>query len=207
MSEIAEYLHQRECETRYFRNSERCVQGLFFCHPISIVDATYKTNVYKMPYVNIVGIGIVGIRSPKTFAISGAWIADETKITYEWVFRQLNPVVYQPASIAPTTIATDNAAAELGAAATAFPKQMLSTIKNSPPSLTELKEPEQIVQKGRPKSAKRKLTAAEILDKKVAEEKKKQAKQQKLSQNISSEKVAVPRIRLIVKDPSVKLEE
>ncbi|KAG0170924.1 hypothetical protein DFQ30_001767 [Apophysomyces sp. BC1015] len=79
--------------------------------------------------------------------------------------------------------------------------------KNSPPSLAELKEPEQIVQKGRPKSTKRKLTAVEILDKKVAEEKKKQVKRQKLSQNTSSEKAAVPRIRLIVKYPSERLEE
>lgn len=96
-------------------------------HEVVIVDATYKTNAYKMPFVNIVSIGNVGVKSLKTFAIAGAWISDETLATYKWVFGSLRSIIYDPASVQPGVIVMDSSAAELGAVATEFPysKQLL----------------------------------------------------------------------------------
>ena len=57
------------------------LEALFFVHPTSfkiwrefphviIIDATYKTNIYKMPFVEIVGV----TSTRKTFCIAFAFI-------------------------------------------------------------------------------------------------------------------------------------
>lgn len=100
MGFLGEYLRERRYEIRYQYDSLRQLKSLFFAHPTSIqkarslyeviiVDATYKTNIYKMPYINIVGIDIVGRKTLKTFAIAGAWVSDVKVEPYRWVADNL----------------------------------------------------------------------------------------------------------------------
>lgn len=72
---------------------------------VIIIDSTYKTNLYKMPLVEIVGITPVG----KTFLIAYALMFDETKESYVWLLEKLRGVL--DAGVEPEAIVTD---AELG---------------------------------------------------------------------------------------------
>ncbi|CAI0432752.1 unnamed protein product, partial [Linum tenue] len=74
-----------ECEF----DDQRRVTRLFLCHPESIrmllawyfvvlIDSTYKTNKYKQPLVQLIGVSPV----KKNFNIGFALISDETKETY-----------------------------------------------------------------------------------------------------------------------------
>lgn len=74
--------------------------------------------------------------------------------------------------------------------------------KPVPPTLGELKEPTHVVPKGRTKGTKRSATAVEILEEKIKNEEKKAIKRQKSSKNTTSKTIsAIPKIRLIVKEP------
>ncbi|CAG8456304.1 3913_t:CDS:2 [Racocetra fulgida] len=107
------------------------LKHLFFCHANSIrsarrfsevvlVDATYKTNVYKLPFVNFVGIGNLGVNKLQTFRIAGAWISDESENSYIWVIKQLISLIFF--DIIPLVFVTDNDAALTGAIRKFFPK-------------------------------------------------------------------------------------
>ncbi|GKA01552.1 FAR1-related sequence 5-like protein [Tanacetum coccineum] len=72
------------------------LEALFFVHPSSfkiwcafphvlIIYATYKTNIYKRPYVEIVGI----TSTSKTFCIAFAFISEEKEKNYKWVLERL----------------------------------------------------------------------------------------------------------------------
>ena len=67
-------------------NDDGELEGLFFCHALSInllksyhyvllLDCTYKTNKYKMPLLHIAGI----TGANKTFSLAFCFIAQETK--------------------------------------------------------------------------------------------------------------------------------
>ncbi|CAG8658138.1 12680_t:CDS:2, partial [Cetraspora pellucida] len=49
---------------------------------VVLIDATYKTNVYKLPFVNFVDIGNLGINKLETFGIAGAWISNKSENLY-----------------------------------------------------------------------------------------------------------------------------
>ncbi|GJX86347.1 FAR1-related sequence 5-like protein [Tanacetum coccineum] len=72
------------------------LKALFFVHPTSyeiwhafshvlIIDATYKTNVYNMPFVQIVGV----TSTRKTFCIAFVFISEEKEENYKWAVEQL----------------------------------------------------------------------------------------------------------------------
>lgn len=82
--------------------------------------------------------------------------------------------------------------------------EQLTAIMEKPVSSTlgELKEPTHVVPKGRTKGTKRSATAVEILEEKIKNEEKKAIKRQKSSKNTTSKTIsAIPKIRLIVKEP------
>ncbi|CAG8604064.1 12325_t:CDS:2, partial [Racocetra fulgida] len=87
---------------------------------IIIIDATYKTNVYKLPFVNFVGISNLGVNRLQTFGIAGAWISDESEKSYVWVVEQLASIVFF--DIFPLVFVTDNDAALIGAFKKIFPQ-------------------------------------------------------------------------------------
>ncbi|CAG8820214.1 8290_t:CDS:2, partial [Gigaspora margarita] len=107
------------------------VRPSFFCHSnaiksarrfseVILIDATYKTNVYKLPFVNIVGISNLGINQLQTFGIAGAWISDESEKSYIWVAEMLASIIFF--DIIPLVFVTDNDAALIGALKKNFPQ-------------------------------------------------------------------------------------
>ncbi|CAG8830882.1 20609_t:CDS:2 [Gigaspora margarita] len=100
------------------------IKHLFFCHENSVkaarrfpkvilADATYKTNVYKLPFVNFVGISNLGVDRLQTFGIAGAWISDESEKSYSWVVEQLATIIFS--NTFSNVFVTDNDAALIGA--------------------------------------------------------------------------------------------
>jgi len=83
------YHHMTDSESGRLRN-------LFFIHPVSFeiwrafpwvieIDATYKTNLYNMPLVEIVGVTSTG----RTFSIAYAFIENEQEAHFRWVLQCL----------------------------------------------------------------------------------------------------------------------
>ena len=98
------------------------------CPEVLIVDATYKTNVYKMPLINCVGVDNIGnSKSLHTFQIGMAWVSNEVKETYTWFLEQLKMVIYDITNTYPEVIMTDKDLALRSAADKVFPgaKKML----------------------------------------------------------------------------------
>ncbi|CAG8536495.1 6761_t:CDS:2 [Scutellospora calospora] len=104
---------------------------LFFCHIESIknakrffkvilIDATYKTNIYKLLFVNIIGISNLGINELRTFSIAGTWISDESKKSYMWIAEQLLSLIFF--DIISSVFVTDNNSALIGALKKKFPE-------------------------------------------------------------------------------------
>ena len=102
------------------------LQGLFFVHPTSyeiwrafphvlIIDATYKTNVFKMPFVEIVGV----TSTNKTFCIAFAFIREEKMDNYKWVLEQLKWTLNE--CMHPRVIVTDRELALMSACEKVFP--------------------------------------------------------------------------------------
>ncbi|GJS13366.1 FAR1-related sequence 5-like protein [Tanacetum coccineum] len=102
------------------------LEALFFVHPSSfkiwrafphvlIMDATYKTNIYKMPFVEIVGI----TSTSKTFCIAFAFISEEKEKNYEWVLERLKLTL--EGCMLPRVIITDRELALIGACKKVFP--------------------------------------------------------------------------------------
>ncbi|GJX71219.1 FAR1-related sequence 5-like protein [Tanacetum coccineum] len=88
------------------------LQALFFVHPTSyeiwrafphvlIIDATYKTNIYNMPFVQIVGV----TSTNKTFCIAFVFISEEKAENYKWALEQLKSTLNE--GMHPRVIVTD----------------------------------------------------------------------------------------------------
>lgn len=85
MAYMAAYLHKRGYKVCYRYNSDKKLTSLLFAHPnfiknavrfseVVVIDATYKTNLCKTPYVNVVGISNVGTKHGQlqSFAMASA---------------------------------------------------------------------------------------------------------------------------------------
>lgn len=81
------------------------------------IDATYKTNVFKMPLVNIVGRAANG----RTFYLACAFVSDEKESAYQWVLECLRESLHKNHIPLPLTIFSDDAESLLAAIATIFP--------------------------------------------------------------------------------------
>ncbi|KAF0374575.1 protein FAR1-RELATED SEQUENCE 5-like [Gigaspora margarita] len=103
------------------------IKHLFFCHARSVknakrflevvlIDAIYKTNVYKLPFVNFVGISNLGANHLQTF---GTWISDESEKSYTWIIEQFVSLIFY--DISPFVFITDNDAALICALRNIFP--------------------------------------------------------------------------------------
>ncbi|XP_074314574.1 uncharacterized protein LOC141649794 [Silene latifolia] len=67
---------------------------------VVLIDSTYKTNLYRLPLVEIVGVTPVG----KSFVIAYALVKHESEDGYLWVLRKLKALlndVVQPNAIVP----------------------------------------------------------------------------------------------------------
>ncbi|CAG8830645.1 42280_t:CDS:2, partial [Gigaspora margarita] len=83
-------------------------------------DTTYKTNIYKLLFVNFVGIGNLGINGLQTFGIASIWISDKSENSNSWVIKQLILLVFYDISF--LVLVTDNDAALTSTIRKFFPK-------------------------------------------------------------------------------------
>lgn len=87
------------------------------------MDATYRTNRMKMPFINVVGIGNVGYPALKSFAIAGRWLLNEDNDSHMWFANTLKTVVYPSGQEStPGVIVTDSEGALINALDNAFPQ-------------------------------------------------------------------------------------
>ena len=109
-------------------NDDGELEGLFFCHALSInllksyhyvllLDCTYKTNKYKMPLLHIAGI----TGANKTFSLAFCFIAQETKPFYDWALDSLLTVFTSNNIPQPDVFLTDREQALINSVTSAFP--------------------------------------------------------------------------------------
>ncbi|CAG8800586.1 40591_t:CDS:2 [Gigaspora margarita] len=78
-------------------------------YEVLIVDATYKTNVYKFPLVSAVSISNITNEkgSLKTFQIAIAWMENENEDSYKWFLISLRKKVYDAYNCLPCVFMSD----------------------------------------------------------------------------------------------------
>nr|KAJ0225026.1 hypothetical protein LSAT_V11C100046460 [Lactuca sativa] len=97
MHVLMSLLHTNDYVYEFTTNDSNELENLFFIHPTSwkiwrafphvlITDATYKTNKYNKPFVQIVGV----TSTQKTFSVGFAFIHREKEANYTWVLNCLN---------------------------------------------------------------------------------------------------------------------
>jgi hypothetical protein len=128
---LADELVDQGFRSHFCLDQENRVTAVFFTNQASLtytksypevmmLDCTYKTNKYKMPLLDIVGIDACG----KSFCIAFAFMSGEEEADYIWVLSRLRQV-YEAQGIAlPSVILTDRCLACMNAIAdiAAFPE-------------------------------------------------------------------------------------
>ena len=122
---LLQKLHDTEYFYRYRKNDANQITGLFWAHPVSIqllrafphvllMDCTYKTNKFKMPLLNVIGI----TSTFKTFNVCFCFMTAETEEQYMWAVEQLKVLLHERM---PTVVATDREIALMNAVRNVFP--------------------------------------------------------------------------------------
>ncbi|KAD4889091.1 hypothetical protein E3N88_21164 [Mikania micrantha] len=118
------------------------VEEVFFCHPKSytywrafphvlMIDATYKTNMYRIPFVQIVGV----TSTHHTFCIAHAFITKEREDNYLWVIQKLKEMLDK--CMEPRVIITDRDLALMNACKLVFPDPIMSSGSDAEGDLAE----------------------------------------------------------------------
>lgn len=103
------------------------VENIFFTHDLSwkmwcafphvvILDATYKTNMYMLPFVQLVGM----TSTNQTFSIAHAFISAEKVENYVWVLERLKSLLVP--GMEPSVIVTDRELSLVRACEKVFPE-------------------------------------------------------------------------------------
>ncbi|KAD4178869.1 hypothetical protein E3N88_27460 [Mikania micrantha] len=82
---------------------------------VLLIDTTYKTNKYNMPFVQIVGV----TSTHKTFSVAHAFISKEREENFVWVLQNLKDTLQQ--CMEPRVIVTDRELALINACRRIFP--------------------------------------------------------------------------------------
>jgi len=125
---LADELQKRDFFHRVDTDEYNRVTRLFFAHPESIhfmrknpdvliIDATYKTNRFNMPLINI--CGATGDNKTPQFAI--AFVSGEKEEDYSWVIKQLMALQKQENISSPRCFVTDRELALLKTLEKLFP--------------------------------------------------------------------------------------
>ncbi|CAG8664616.1 9369_t:CDS:1 [Ambispora gerdemannii] len=136
---LLQMLEERQYVVRHTLSKDGHMQNLFFthieaarqtaiCSEVLMVDATYKTNLYKLPLINAVGVSNIGnAKVLNTYQIAMAWVANEQEYTYEWFLRTLKETIYDTFFCSPEVFVSDRDQALRKAANSVFPeaKKML----------------------------------------------------------------------------------
>ncbi|KAJ0624070.1 putative MULE transposase domain, FHY3/FAR1 family [Helianthus annuus] len=127
--QILESMLQEEryvCFTRV-NPSTNAVEEVFFVHPDSynmwrafphvlMIDATYKTNEYKLSFIQVMGV----TSTHKSFCVAHAFVSKEKKDNFLWVLEKLKELLVD--CMEPRVIVTDRDQAFMNACDKVFPK-------------------------------------------------------------------------------------
>ncbi|XP_074297347.1 protein FAR1-RELATED SEQUENCE 5-like [Silene latifolia] len=115
------YVHycvtDRETEelTHVFMAHPEAIKMFQSYYYVVLIDSTYKTNLYGLPLVEMVGVTPIG----KTFVIAYALMMHESEDGYRWVLQQLKALLND--AVQPNVIVTDCEQGLLNAIPTVFP--------------------------------------------------------------------------------------
>lgn len=119
-------------------NGKQVLKAIFFAHESRIelakrfnevicIDATYKTNRMKLPFVKVVGVNNIGTaKGLSTFGIAGGWITDETRDSYTWFVRNLKNAIWTEEENHPKLFVSDSEQALLEPLSSVFPNSKRS---------------------------------------------------------------------------------
>lgn len=104
------------------------LEGIFLSHPnirelirlfpqVVVMDATYKTNLYNMPLVELIGVLPTG----QNYHIAFIFLYNERTSSYVWGLKQLR-VLFAECGISPGVFVTDRELAEMNAIKLVFPE-------------------------------------------------------------------------------------
>ena len=123
LAKLAEnnYVEWHRCE-----EDSDTVTDLFWAHPVSldllrtfphvlVMDSTYKTNRYRMPLLEIVGV----TPTEMTFSVATVYLMKEKTDNYTWALNILRSVM--DVKFLPSVIVTDRELALMNAIGTVFP--------------------------------------------------------------------------------------
>ena len=126
MQVLMSHLHTNNYVYDFTTGDSNELENLFFIHPTSwniwrafphvlIIDATYKTNAYNKPFVEIVGV----TSTQKTFSIGFVFMHNEQEPNYTWALNCLKSTLDE--CMQPRVIITDRELALINACRTVFP--------------------------------------------------------------------------------------
>ncbi|KAD6118680.1 hypothetical protein E3N88_09951 [Mikania micrantha] len=128
MQVLENVLHsQRYIYYTYEDPETNIVEDIFFCQPKSncwwrafphvlMMDATYKTNQYKLPFIQIVGV----TSTHQTFSIAHAFVSKEREKNYVWVLEMAKSMLNK--CMEPRVIITDRDLAIMSACRKVYPE-------------------------------------------------------------------------------------
>ncbi|KAK6850577.1 transposase-like protein [Apiospora arundinis] len=125
---LANQLDREGFWSRVQLDPDNRVKAILFAHPESlaylqaypdtiILDCTYKTNKYKMPLLDIIGVDA----SQRSFCIAFAFLSGESQEDFVWALERLKSLFEISHSRFPSVILTDRCLACMNAVATCFP--------------------------------------------------------------------------------------
>ncbi|KAI3508717.1 hypothetical protein L1887_23730 [Cichorium endivia] len=126
MQVLMSLLHANNYVYEFTTGDSNELENLFFVHPKSwdiwrafphvlIIDATYKTNKYNKPFVQIVGV----TSTQKTFSIGFVFMHREKEANYAWALNCLKSILDD--FMQPRVIITDRELALINACGQVFP--------------------------------------------------------------------------------------
>lgn len=125
---LANQLEKEGFWSRVEYGPDRHVTAVLFAHPDSLLylraypevlllDCTYKTNKYRMPLLDMIGVDATG----RSFCIAFAFLSGETEKDYIWALERLKILYEQCGGVLPSVILTDRCLAVINAASALFP--------------------------------------------------------------------------------------
>ncbi|XP_074299634.1 uncharacterized protein LOC141630777 [Silene latifolia] len=92
---------------------------LFRAYPyVVLMDSTYKTNIYRNPLIEMVGVTPMG----SSFLIACAMIPTESDVNYKWLLRKLAAILDATGVASPAVFVTDRELGLISALEQVFPQ-------------------------------------------------------------------------------------
>ncbi|XP_074318493.1 protein FAR1-RELATED SEQUENCE 2-like [Silene latifolia] len=120
----AKYVHFYEIDseskelTHIFMAHPKAIK-LFRAYPyVVLMDSTYKTNIYKNPLIEMVGVTPTG----SSFLIACSMIPTESDVNYKWLLRKLDAILDVAGVASPAVFVTDRELGLISALEQVFPR-------------------------------------------------------------------------------------